>query len=267
MPGGPAWFTRGLRAAERWAARNAYIGPRRILSFRVAGQPRLLGLGENPGSDSWTRELLRRVHQVTGSEPVFLEPYLTEMAEHLCRAGFDGWYVEQGDFGGADIMLCEPARWLEYVRTGWVDPQPAAWKVALGVRTNPRRKPATPVSPARPPNCGAFRRSIDAIKRRFAADLSDLWITCQDEPGICALHQITVREGQRRQGVGSRVMGALVAAADRHRIKLALTPESETVSKTALVRFYRRFGFVPNKGRNREFRVQAAMVRPRKDVR
>ena len=57
-------------------------------------------------------------------------------------------------------------------------------------------------------------------------------------------------------------MAAVVAAADAQGIDLALTPSDAFGSSTArLERFYRRFGFVPNKGRNKDFTTRERMLR------
>jgi GNAT superfamily N-acetyltransferase len=69
---------------------------------------------------------------------------------------------------------------------------------------------------------------------------------------------------ERSRGVGTAVMTAITAAADEHGTSLALTPDllPGTTSKARLVRFYRRFGFIPNKGRSKDFTIQEAMIRP-----
>lgn len=39
-----------------------------------------------------------------------------EMAEAICSAGWNGWYIEDNYPDGDDIMLCDTG-WLEYVET------------------------------------------------------------------------------------------------------------------------------------------------------
>lgn len=67
----------------------------------------------------------------------------------------------------------------------------------------------------------------------------------------------------RQQGIGSAVLRAITAAADKHGDTLALTPEAmeHTTSRARLVRFYKGFGFIENTGRNRDFATQEAMYR------
>jgi len=58
----------------------------------------------------------------------------------------------------------------------------------------------------------------------------------------------------RKQGVGTAIMRELCQFADRHAVEIMLKPASRsdyaaTTSRARLVRFYKRFGFVRDKGR------------------
>ena len=66
----------------------------------------------------------------------------------------------------------------------------------------------------------------------------------------------------RGEGAGTAYMEALTAYADATGKQIALTPSADfggTV--TRLHKFYKRFGFVENKGKNKDFTTQEAMVR------
>ncbi len=58
-------------------------------------------------------------------------------------------------------------------------------------------------------------------------------------------------------------MQSLIREADAEGAIVALTPSTDfgASSKSRLAKFYRRFGFVPNKGRNKDFAVREAMIR------
>lgn len=76
---------------------------------------------------------------------------------------------------------------------------------------------------------------------------------------------LRVPADQRGMGIGSQVMAQVVEWADRRSVTLVLTPESEgrgAPSKTKLKQWYRSFGFVPNKGRNKDYYFTDAMIRP-----
>src|SRR5690606_7498658 len=88
----------------------------------------------------------------------------------------------------------------------------------------------------------------------------------EDSNGNIVLDMIAVPKDRQGQGVGTAAMRDLIAFADRHgrRITLKLgqrDPEFGTTSRSRLERFYRRFGFVPNKGRNKDYSISADMYR------
>lgn len=80
------------------------------------------------------------------------------------------------------------------------------------------------------------------------------------------LHQLEVPKGERNKGVGSAFMSRLSALADKAGVMVELSPgqkdaHSGTTSRARLVRFYRRFGFVENKGRRKDFTLSSGMYR------
>lgn len=78
--------------------------------------------------------------------------------------------------------------------------------------------------------------------------------------GKMVLGRIVVPE--RSRGTGTAIMNNLVAMADRTGTTLALTPSSDFGgSKTRLIAFYKRFGFVENKGRNKDYEISQTMYR------
>lgn len=98
----------------------------------------------------------------------------------------------------------------------------------------------------------------DALKKRFP----DVDFSVRQSDDKAFLDRIIVPKEQRNAGVGSEFMKALVDAADADKARLGLTPSSDFGgAKSRLEAFYRRFGFVPNKGKNRDFELMAAMIR------
>lgn len=76
------------------------------------------------------------------------------------------------------------------------------------------------------------------------------------------LSKVVVPKEMRGSGRGSAFMGELTRLADDDAAKLALSPSSDFGgSKARLEQFYRRFGFVPNKGRARDFEIMESMYR------
>ncbi|WP_323008533.1 hypothetical protein [Paracoccus sp. (in: a-proteobacteria)] len=73
---------------------------------------------------------------------------------------------------------------------------------------------------------------------------------------------------QRERGAGTAYMQRLVDYADAAGKQIALTPSADFGGSVARLRqFYRRFGFVENKGRNKDFGTRETMVRePRRTM-
>jgi len=70
----------------------------------------------------------------------------------------------------------------------------------------------------------------------------------------------------RKQGVGTAIMRELCEFADRHAAEIRLTPASKgdyaaTTSRARLIRFYRRFDFVPGKRKPGEIAGIPRLVR------
>jgi len=83
-----------------------------------------------------------------------------------------------------------------------------------------------------------------------------------EKGGVITLSRIVVPEGERGAGKGTAAMQALVDYADRTGQHVALSPSSDFgSSKKRLVQFYKRFGFVENKGKNRAFTTSESMYR------
>lgn len=76
------------------------------------------------------------------------------------------------------------------------------------------------------------------------------------------LSKVVVPKEARGSGVGSAFMEDLVSAADKQGKTVTLTPSSDFGgNKARLEKFYKRFGFVPNKGRTKDYEISEAMYR------
>ena len=77
------------------------------------------------------------------------------------------------------------------------------------------------------------------------------------------LSKIAVPEGQRGQGLGTKAMQDVIARADAEGKRVVLSPSTEygATSVGRLKDFYKRFGFVENKGRNKNYAVSQTMYR------
>lgn len=77
------------------------------------------------------------------------------------------------------------------------------------------------------------------------------------------LSRIMVEKAYRRQGLGTQAMQDLVDLADQYGLLMSLSPSTDFggTSVDRLKRFYRRFGFVSNKGRHKDFTLSDSMYR------
>jgi GNAT superfamily N-acetyltransferase len=75
--------------------------------------------------------------------------------------------------------------------------------------------------------------------------------------------EIIVPKEARGQGVGTTVFEYLTRLADKLQVMIVLSPSTDlgATSINRLKKFYRRFGFVPNKGRNKDYRTMETMLR------
>lgn len=78
------------------------------------------------------------------------------------------------------------------------------------------------------------------------------------------LSRIEIEKSRRGQGLGTKAMEDLIALADQYGMLMTLSPSTDfgASSKERLKRFYRRFGFVSNKGRHKDFTLMDSMYRP-----
>lgn len=99
----------------------------------------------------------------------------------------------------------------------------------------------------------------DALRSMFP----DIDFSLMQAGDRATLGKVVVPKEARGQGQGSEFMAELVRRADADGARLGLTPSTDFGgSKSRLEAFYKRFGFAPNKGKNKDFEFMEAMVRP-----
>ncbi len=93
--------------------------------------------------------------------------------------------------------------------------------------------------------------------------LKTLFISEKD--GKMSIDMIEVEEKYRGMGIGSRIMNILTDIADNNQYLIELIPsvadkDIGTTSRSRLIKFYKRFGFVENKGRNKDFTLRGGSM-------
>jgi predicted GNAT family N-acyltransferase len=76
-------------------------------------------------------------------------------------------------------------------------------------------------------------------------------------------NHIIIKKEKRKQGLGTAFMNDLISYADSIKMQIRLNPSDElgATSKARLERFYKRFGFVENKGRYKDFAISEKFYR------
>lgn len=84
-----------------------------------------------------------------------------------------------------------------------------------------------------------------------------------EKNGVIRLSEIQIPKEKRKQGIGTGAMQELVGYADRTGQKIILTPSTDfgATSVSRLEKFYKRFGFESNKGKNADLRYSETMIR------
>jgi predicted GNAT family acetyltransferase len=100
--------------------------------------------------------------------------------------------------------------------------------------------------------------TLDSIAQELGIKL-DIYESGKD---ILVLSKIIVPEELRGQGMGSAAMKKIVQYADQNNKTIALTPSADFGgNKNKLIKFYKQFGFVMNRGRNKNYETQELMIR------
>ena len=85
----------------------------------------------------------------------------------------------------------------------------------------------------------------------------------RSQPELVTLSKIEVPKNQRNQGIGTAAMQDVVQYADDAGKTVALSPSTDfgASSVSRLRDFYKRFGFVENKGKHKDFTISESMYR------
>lgn len=104
---------------------------------------------------------------------------------------------------------------------------------------------------------------VSDIESQLKSEFPGLKLSLRESANTVIVDRVEVPEGQRESGTGTKVMQGITEWADANGKALALTPSGDFGgNKRRLKSFYKRFGFVENQGRNKDFAVSESMIRP-----
>lgn len=105
----------------------------------------------------------------------------------------------------------------------------------------------------------------ELLNGKYNDVLDELFISEKDD--YLRLHSIIIKDEAKEGGFGTQIMEDIVKYADdNNKIVVLTASDSYGSSKNRLINFYKRFGFVPNKGRNKDYRFQDTMIREPKTM-
>lgn len=103
---------------------------------------------------------------------------------------------------------------------------------------------------------------VGAVVKTYGIDLS---IQTYNGDGI-VISKIVVPAEKRSSGIGTNVIKEIIQYANANNLKIYLNPSEKsdgwgTTSRSRLIEYYKRFGFVENKGKNRDYSISYYMYR------
>ncbi len=108
VPDWSSFFSDSKTVAGKFVRHRREGGTPRILEFRVAR--RILKLALIETAEEYDA-LIEKLGRKLGYDPLSF-PH----SQIVCESGLEGWVIPHNYPEGADIMLCSPGRWLEFVR-------------------------------------------------------------------------------------------------------------------------------------------------------
>ncbi|MER8116292.1 GNAT family N-acetyltransferase [Streptomyces sp. NPDC094031] len=103
---------------------------------------------------------------------------------------------------------------------------------------------------------------VEGLRRALDDHPAKIHISYDSTAGYLALDLLVVTRVRRNEGTGTAIMQVLTAEADRRGVPMALTPAADFGGSVSRLRtFYRRFGFVSNAGRGKDYATKHAMIR------
>ena len=103
---------------------------------------------------------------------------------------------------------------------------------------------------------------ISDLQEQLKTRYPDVDLSVSEGDAGITLNQIVIPPNQRRAGTGTEIIEEIIKYADAKGIPVALTPDATYGgNKKQLIKFYRRLGFKPNKGRNKDFQFRETYIR------
>ena len=99
------------------------------------------------------------------------------------------------------------------------------------------------------------QRFEDSINSKYSSVIKRFMVYYNKSKNCIELSDIYIKPEYYGKGYGSKIMEELVGFADSKKLPVILLPESERGSNKKLIDFYKKFGFVINKGRGMNYQL------------
>jgi len=110
----------------------------------------------------------------------------------------------------------------------------------------------------------SFSQFMTESLNTLQGTLNDIGVdhSISQNKNVLTVSKIVIPKEKRNQGIGTKSMKAITDHADRHKLRVVLTPSSDFGgTKSRLVKFYKNHEFVQNKGKNKDFSTRETMYR------
>ena len=98
-----------------------------------------------------------------------------------------------------------------------------------------------------------FERPLDQVVQNLRTKFPGLSLWASEHENRINIGEIVVPENMRKQGIGSEVLSAIKQYAQSVGKPVTLSPEPGKGKKAALERFYKKNGFVWNRGNKKDY--------------
>lgn len=103
-------------------------------------------------------------------------------------------------------------------------------------------------------------KTLEDIKAKYKNQTDQLNIF-ENKDNTISINNLVVKKNLRNKGIGQNILNDIINYADKNNKTITLTPTSEYLTKSKLTNWYKRNGFVENKGKNTDFSISDTMYR------
>ena len=102
--------------------------------------------------------------------------------------------------------------------------------------------------------------SLNDIKTKYKNQTDQLNIF-ENKDNTISINNLVVKPNLRNKGIGQNILDDIINYADKNNKTITLTPISEYLTKNRLTNWYKKNGFVENKGKNTNYSISDTMYR------